>query len=105
MSIKNKIKSFFNTTKEVEELPEYTQKAEKQDERVIEILTKAKEYLTPYEVWVRYCNYYNSETPITSIRRSLTVLTNQGLLGRLEVKKIGNYGRKTYQWGIKQHSK
>jgi len=92
---------FFNTTHEVEKLPEYNQKAQSQNERVLKILTEAKTHLTPAEVWARYCKYYNSKTPITSIRRSMSNLTKKDKLEMVYIKKVGNFGRKTYQWKIK----
>ena len=99
--LNNLFKSFFNTTNEAEKLPEYNQKAQTQNERVLKILTEAKTHLTPAEVWARYCKYYNSKTPITSIRRALTTLTKNGRLEMVYIKKIGLFGKPNYQWRIK----
>lgn len=102
--INNLFKSFFNTTHETEKLPEYNQKAQSQNERVLKILTEAKTHLTPFEIFARYSAYYKSKTPITSIRRSLTVLTKKEKLEKLDIKKNGNYGRSNYQWRIKNNT-
>ena len=101
MNINNLFKSFFNTTGETDNLPEYNSKAATQNERVLKILTEAKTHLTPAEVWARYCKYYNSKTPITSIRRSMSNLTKKEKLEMVYVKKIGLFGRPNYQWKIK----
>jgi Fe2+ or Zn2+ uptake regulation protein len=101
MNINNLFKSFFNTTGETDNLPEYNSKAATQNERVLKILTEAKTHLTPAEVWARYCKYYNSKTPITSIRRSMSNLTKKEKLEMVYVKKIGLFGRPNYQWRIK----
>lgn len=101
MNINNLFKSFFNTTGETDNLPEYNSKAATQNERVLKILTEAKTHLTPAEVWARYCKYYNSKTPITSIRRSISNLTKKEKLEMVYVKKIGLFGRPNYQWRIK----
>ena len=101
MNINNLFKSFFNTTGETNKLPEYNSKAQTQNERVLKILTEAKTHLTPAEVWARYCKYYNSKTPITSIRRSMSNLTKKEKLEMVYVKKIGLFGRPNYQWRIK----
>ena len=101
MNIKNLFNSFFNTTGETDNLPEYNSKAETQNERVLKILTYAMTHLTPAEVWARYCKYYNRKTPITSIRRSMTNLTKKDKLEMVYVKKIGLFGRPNYQWRIK----
>jgi Fe2+ or Zn2+ uptake regulation protein len=101
IQLNNLFKSFFNTTHEVEKLPEYNSKAQTQNERVLKILTEAKTHLTPFEILARYCAYYKSSTPITSIRRSLTVLTKKEKLEKVDIKKNGNYGRANYQWKIK----
>lgn len=101
MSILNLFNNFFNTTHETEKLPEYQRQAATQNERVLRILTEAKTHLTPAEVWAKYCKYYNSKTPITSIRRSMSNLTKKEKLEMVYVKKIGLFGRPNYQWRIK----
>ena len=101
MNIKNLFNSFFNTTGEFENLPEYNSKAQTQNERVLKILIEANTHLTPAEVWARYCKYYNPKTPITSIRRSMSNLTKKEKLEMVYVKKIGLFGRPNYQWRIK----
>jgi len=43
---------------------------------------------------------FKEETPITSIRRSITVLTTLGLLIKTEHKKTGPNGRPEYLWRV-----
>lgn len=104
MNINNLFKSFFNTTGETNNLPEYNSKAATQNERVLRILMEAKTHLTPFEILARYSAYYKSRTPITSIRRSLTVLTKKEKLEKVDIKKNGNWGRPNYQWRIKTNT-
>jgi Fe2+ or Zn2+ uptake regulation protein len=93
---------FFNTTSESgATVKQFTVKAESQNKRVVRILTEAGTHLSPSEVWARYCKYYNAKTPITSIRRALSDLTKNGVIEMVYVKKIGLFGRPTYQWRVK----
>ena len=54
--------------------------------------------LTPFEV----SDALNLGCPITSIRRSLTVLTDRGRLIKCDTMKEGMYGKKNYTWQLKK---
>ena len=92
---------YFNTTSELEKLPEYIGKAKTQNERVLQILTEANTHLSPPQVWAHYQNRY-AKCPLTSIRRSLSVLTKKGDIEMVLVKKQGLFGRSNYQWRVKK---
>ena len=70
---------------------------DKQGERILIILKQSRKALTPFEVLETYCDYY-PEIPITSIRRAMTDLTNDGKLVKLSEMKQGNYGKPNHKW-------
>lgn len=91
------MKNYFNTTNLIgEELKREILKAKTQNDVVYAILKKVGKPLTPYEVH----DLSGLNCPITSIRRSMTVLTNQGLLKQTEILKEGKYGKKNYTWKV-----
>jgi hypothetical protein len=90
--------NFFNTV-ELSGQPLLTakQKAGKQDER-IEIIMKDLKKATPFMVWEAYNKLY-PEIPITSVRRSMTVLTRK----KKVLEKLGKEEMKTERLGMKNH--
>ena len=81
---------YFNTTNlSGQMLLDFENKADNQEERILAIF-KASNLLTPSQVWNAYGN---KQTPITSIRRGITNLSNDGKLIKTTNKKIGMYGR------------
>ena len=54
--------------------------------------------LTPFEVRVMTHQIY---TPITSIRRAMTTLTDMGYLVKTQTRKLGEYGELNYTWKLK----
>jgi hypothetical protein len=56
--------------------------------------------LSPSQCWKIYQLEYG-RTPITSIRRSITDLTNDGYLEKTGFKSLGEFGRPEYNWQIK----
>lgn len=73
-------------------------KAAKQDDRILEIMRGA-EKMTPLQVSRLYNEIY-PEAPVTSIRRSMTNLTNQGKLERLEEKVMEKFGMPNFYWKV-----
>lgn len=67
-----------------------------QDSRVLEIFRKGGK-LTPVDAWEAYCRDFPAP-PLTSIRRSITVLTGQGKLQKLAEMKMGKFGKPNYLW-------
>ena len=43
----------------------------------------------------------NEQTPLTSIRRAISDLTNRNRLVKTDKKVLGGAGRKTYTWRLK----
>jgi hypothetical protein len=90
-------KNYFNTTRESgNPLRDSASRASIQDYRIMGIF-KTNESLTPFDVHECYNKLY-SEAPITSIRRSMTVLTNMGMLIKTNEMRVGKYGKKNYLW-------
>ena len=95
---------YYNTTNLFgDKLEEYTTKAISQDKAVIEILTEAGTHLTAPEVHSLFITRYPAKknTPLTSIRRSLSTLYNNDVLEMVDVKKQGIFGRSNLQYKIK----
>lgn len=91
---------FFNTIDlKGTELAEATNQAQKQDERVLRIF-KLYRKMTPFECWNVY-NLFFPEAPVTSIRRSMTVLTNKGFLEMCDEMKKEILGKPNHYWKIK----
>lgn len=89
---------FYNTTQETNpELAAYRDQTLKQDARVLELF-KTRRHLnyTPSEV----LRIAFDRTPITSIRRSMTNLTDDGLLIKTGSKREGMYGRPEHVWAL-----
>ena len=93
------MENFKNTTGENgEKLLEFNDKAKKQEIRVLELFKKCPK-LSPSEV---YNDYPIQRTPLTSIRRAISNLKNQGILQKLKEKKDGLYGRPEYYYQLNQ---
>lgn len=96
---------YFNTTRETgRELKKACEKVENQDIRVFSIVYDAKEKgVTSGEVYskfVKMANHYALVPPISSIRRSLSTLTERGVIEKTVEKRIGIYGRNNYVYKI-----
>jgi Fe2+ or Zn2+ uptake regulation protein len=76
------------------------QNAHTQSERILTILKFKKVAMTPFDVWHEYQKYY-PPCPVTSIRRSLTNLTQQGFLEKSETMGMGIYGMPNNKWKSK----
>ena len=91
---------FYNTTNETNpELSEYRAKAMKQDDVILELfkIGYASGH-TPSEVMQTVL----PNVPITSVRRSITNLTDAKKLVKTEYKRKGLYGRNEHVWTLKQ---
>ena len=90
----------YNTTEETgESLKEYREKAERQEDKVLAIFREMGFPMTAEQVHNQFPNSFM--TPITSIRRAITDLTNKGLLERTEEKRKSFFNRATYVWKLK----
>lgn len=101
--------SHHNTTNESgSTLKKYESKAKTQEEKILlyfvqrKMMNQYKDGISPSQLW-RALTSYQDNTPITSIRRALTNLTNQGKLEKTDRKVPGIYGRPEYLWKLKQN--
>jgi hypothetical protein len=90
---------FFNTTSETgASLAEYRSKATIQAGKVLDFFTKHPgQSFTPNQVWKAV---FDPSTPLTSVRRAITVLTGAGKLVKTAEKRDGGYGRPSYTWRL-----
>lgn len=89
---------FWNTTNETgADLAHAISAAKCQDDAILAIYAAAGEPLSPSQVWHR-CWKAGRSWPLTSIRRSITNLTNRELLAQTTAKIVGHYGRRENQW-------
>lgn len=94
--------SFFNTTQLTGEvLQTCIEQAKNQDELVMELFN-ARKTLSPSDCWQLLVRTGKIEgtTPLTSIRRSITVLTKKGKLKLTDKQKVGIFGRPEGIWEL-----
>jgi hypothetical protein len=91
---------FFNTTKLAGgDLLQERRNSKSQTNLILDFFkSHPDKQLTPFEV----ADVLNLGCPITSIRRSLTVLTDRGCLNKCDTMKEGMYGKKNYTWQLKK---
>ena len=94
------LKSYFDTTN----LPKPELRQAKaitacQNAQVLDLFRKHGRPLTPSQVW-RYGCDDGLRWLLTSVRRSMCVLTEADALVKLETKRDGAYGRKEYEWTL-----
>lgn len=91
--------SYYNTTKQTPpESLAYRKIAQTQDGAILKFFERhPRQHITPSEVrqWV-----YHNTVPITSVRRSMNTLTNDGKLVKTEKQKTGPYGRPEHCWKL-----
>ena len=92
---------YFNTTNLTDPaLSKKRRKADGQDLIIASVFLRCrKSFLTPFEVKDK--SKLPKKTPITSIRRSLTTLTKDGLLVKTDRMKAGEYGVENHCWKLK----
>ncbi len=75
-------------------------KADGQDVIIASVFLRCrKSFLTPFQVKEK--SNLPKRTPITSIRRSLTTLTKDGLLVKMDRMKEGRFGSLNHCWKLK----
>ena len=96
---------YYNTTQEVGvQLKANLEKANNQTYLTLAVFqTYPNDYLSADQVWRFLMDNESIEkhTPLTSIRRAITDLTNQERLVKTNKKVLGRAGRKTYTWKLK----
>ena len=93
---------FFNTIKaQSEELHKLIVNAGNQNNRILAIFQAyaPEGELTPFEVLTIYKKFHKT-CPITSIRRSMNVLTEKGLLVKTDKMRLGEYHMKSHCWKL-----
>ena len=91
----NKLTSYFNTTSLIgTNLVKAEQKAQSQDNAIRDFFTLTDKSYTPFEVQ----SFVPPDSPVTSVRRSMTNLTNSGFLVKTNEQKNGIYKRLNYCW-------
>ena len=92
--------SYYNTLSETgEDLKSSQVKAETQKHEILALFEYHSGALyTPFEVQCRM----NEISPITSIRRAMSNLTDEGKLEKTSIKKKGDYGKDNYTWRLKK---
>jgi len=91
---------YYNTTRLTgEKLAQALHSAENQEQFILAIFHKLRS-ASPFSVDVE-CRAYGKYWPITSVRRSITNLTNAGKLDKTTRTVLGEYGRPEYVWEIK----
>lgn len=90
---------FFNTTNEEQPvIGMFREKAEKQNDIILKLLRNERSIgYSPSDV---HGILFDSNTPITSVRRSITVLTNKGNLVKTKHKKESPNGRPEHIWRL-----
>lgn len=90
--------TFYNTTNESGDvLAQFKRKARSQDIRVLDFfLANPKSLVTPCDVWASLLR----ADVLTSIRRSVTNLTVEGLLIKTDLRAEGVYGRPCHLWKL-----
>ena len=90
---------FFNTTNENGSLLKQYEKQALSQEQIITqffIVNKGKK-LSPFDV---QHSLFLHGAPITSIRRAITNLTDEGVLRKTTTRKKGPYGHNCYCWEL-----
>jgi hypothetical protein len=96
---------YYNTTNETGiSLKTNFEKADNQTRLTLAVFqTYPNDNLSANDVWAFLIDNesINEQTPLTSIRRAITDLTNQDRLVKTDKKVLGLAGRKTYTWRLK----
>ena len=92
--------SYHNTTgSQGKDLFEYEQKAQSQEELVLDHFQRYPDRaFSPTDI---HRIVFMPNTPITSVRRALTNLTKAGKLERTDYQELGRYSRPQYLWRLR----
>ena len=89
---------YYNTTRLArKDLDLAIRQAKNQDEIILCLFVKYHHPLTPSEV---HGAFFTKDTPLTSIRRSMSNLTKAGYLVKTDTQVDGRYGRPEYRWNL-----
>ena len=98
------MKDFYNTNKTMgQELSEVKSTAQKQQQNIIQFFNMNPERaFTPSDI---HRKIFTNKTPITSVRRAITNLTDAGRLFKTNLTRRGPYGRKEHLWALTGNTK
>ena len=90
---------FYNTVNlEGTELKTARRRATRQEDIILAFFqTWPYAHFSPYEVW----NVFKDDMLITSVRRAITDLKNEGKLEKTDIKVPGPYGMPNYAYRVK----
>lgn len=89
--------SFYNTNKEnLEEFADSSRKAKRQEIVIYDLFLLFNEPLSPSMV----CKALDGKWPITSIRRAMTNLTDDGMIIKTQETVKGVYGKNEHLWSL-----
>jgi len=91
------MKDYHNTNNESGEgLRKSVDTSKRQNDIILEYFQLCpNDNFTPEEIWKRL---FDENTPITSIRRSISNLTDEGKLFKTKEQRKGMYGKKIFAW-------
>lgn len=90
--------AYFNTTNQAGAALKRSRKSCGEQETLIAEIFRNYGRLSPSQA---HHLYPDNATPLTSIRRAITVLTNKGLLQKTDEQVLGVYGKSEYVWKYK----
>lgn len=93
--------SFYNTTQEAgPTLFSFQDLSITQDVAVLQVYRAMRDPMTPSQAErrLKQLELIGKNTPLTSIRRSINTLTEEGKLRKTTSKVTGPYGRPEYKW-------
>jgi|TARA_Y100000310_G_scaffold29525_1_gene28036 hypothetical protein len=80
-------------------------KADKQENMIMEIFQERARQtlagLAPHQVRDKIAQDYGKQYPLTSIRRAISNLTDNGELVKLDRMVPGNYGKNVHTWRLR----
>ena len=88
--------AYYNTTKETDNLCDRINQTKKQDKKIL-LLFKKHKILGASDIFKMW---HDTNTPITSIRRSINTLMNDNKILMLETRQKSYYGRLEYVYKI-----
>ena len=91
--------NYFNTTALTADPLDVAQVAASKQNRSVLAIFRANGKLTPSQAWPLGLNFGYAWL-LTSVRRSITTLTNAGELVKLEERRVGPYGRQETVWSV-----
>ena len=90
---------YHNTTESTQpELNQYREKAQSQEDKILDWFKTYEQTAGPTKIM--NCVFSYGSTPITSVRRAMTNLTDSGDLVKTDKQVKGPYGRPEFIWKL-----